>query len=181
VAEADGLLATFNALLRIAKIESEGRREGFANLDLSALARDVVELYEPLTEAKGQKLELDLNPDIPFRGDRDLLFQALLNLLDNAVKYTPPGGRIRLQLTLQRGGPRLVVADSGPGIPEAARDKVFQRFFRLEESRTSSGNGLGLSLVAAIAKIHGLTLSLQDNQPGLRVVCDFPSPAKRAV
>ena len=175
VAEADGLLTTFNALLRIARIEAEERREAFREVSVDELAADVAELYEPLAEEKGQKLSRDLERDIRLPGDRDLLFQALANLLDNAIKYTPEGGHVMIELRrVGENGARLVVADDGPGIPPEAREKVFQRFFRLEESRTTPGNGLGLSLVAAVARLHGFTLSLDDNRPGLRVILDLP-------
>jgi signal transduction histidine kinase len=171
-AEADGLLATFKALLRIGQIESGSRRAGFTQVDLAALLRDVIELYEPLADEKGQHIELELASGRTIRGDRDLLFQAFANLLDNAIKYTPGNGRIRVGLT----GARVSVADNGPGIPEEARDKVFQRFFRLETCRTTPGNGLGLSLVAAVANLHNAGIRLEDNAPGLRVIMNFAEP-----
>ncbi|MEA3292517.1 MAG: HAMP domain-containing sensor histidine kinase, partial [Pseudomonadota bacterium] len=174
VAEADGLLATFNALLRIARIEAEQRREAFEQVALDTVVQDVAEFYEPLAEDKAQRLLLDLQPGIRLQGDRDLLFQALANLLDNAIKYTPRGGRIEISLQSSEIGVRLIVADNGPGIPVEAREKVLQRFFRMEESRTTPGNGLGLSLVAAVAKLHGITIRLEDNRPGLRVVWELP-------
>jgi signal transduction histidine kinase len=99
----------------------------------------------------------------------------MANLLDNAIKYTPPQGRIQITLGKQANNGRITIADSGPGIPEAERQQVFQRFYRLEKSRTSPGSGLGLSLVAAVARIHGMTLRLADNRPGLRVQCEFPT------
>lgn len=107
--------------------------------------QDVIELYEPLAEAKTQLLERDFTPEVLVCGDRDLLFQAVANVLDNAIKYTPHGGAIGVSLETNDKGPRITIADSGPGIPEEAREKVFQRFFRLEQSRTTRGNGLGLS------------------------------------
>jgi signal transduction histidine kinase len=138
------------------------------------LVRDVAELYEPLMEEKNQTLAMQLPGDVHLSGDRDLLFQAIANLLDNATKYTPAGGSIRIDLARLNGTGRLVIADSGPGIPEAARDKVFQRFFRLEQSRTTPGNGLGMSLVAAVVTLHRMSIRLEDNRPGLRVVIEFP-------
>lgn len=169
VAEADGLLSTFKALLRIGQIESGNRRAGFKEVDLAHLLRDVTELYEPLAEEKGQHIELALAAGQPIRGDRDLLFQAFANLLDNAIKYTPMGGRIRVVLT----GEEVTVADNGPGIPNYAREQVFQRFYRLEESRTTPGNGLGLSLVAAVGSLHNARIRMEDNAPGLRVSLNF--------
>jgi signal transduction histidine kinase len=119
---------------------------------------------------------------VQMNGDRDLLFQAIANLLDNATKYTPAGGAIRVALGAEHGRGWLVIADNGPGVPEAAREKVFQRFYRLEQSRTTPGNGLGMSLVAAVMTLHNMTIRLQDNQPGLRVVIGFdligPSPGQ---
>lgn len=171
VEEADSLLSTFNALLRIARIESGSRRAGFTEVDLDALLRDVVELYEPLAEEREQSLVLESGPARPVRGDRDLLFQAFANLLDNAVKHTPAGGGIRVRTAAaEGGGSRVVISDEGPGIPEQAREKVFERFYRLETSRSTPGNGLGLSLVAAVARLHGAGIRLEDNAPGLRVV-----------
>jgi signal transduction histidine kinase len=174
VAEADRLLNTFNALLRIARIEAQHGDESFTTTAMGALLGDVAELYEPLMEEKRQALTMQLPEDVPVSGDRDLLFQAIANLLDNATKYTPAGGSIRIDLSRQNGKGRLVIADSGPGIPEAAREKVFQRFFRLEQSRTTPGNGLGMSLVAAVMTLHRMSIRLEDNQPGLRVVIEFP-------
>ncbi|NOX76352.1 MAG: HAMP domain-containing histidine kinase [Gammaproteobacteria bacterium] len=175
--DADGLLETFNALLRIARIETRQRREAFNKLEVGTLLRDVMELYEPLAEEKGQSLKLQIDDAVKLYGDRDLLFQALANLLDNAIKYTPLQGMIQITLDVHNGCGRITLADNGPGIPEAERQQVFQRFYRLEKSRTSPGSGLGLSLAAAVAKLHGMTLRLENNQPGLRVVCEFPTHA----
>lgn len=174
VLEADELLATFNALLRIARIESKQRCEGFTCVDLSLLVSDVVELYEPLAEEKQLSLAIQLHPVSSLQGDRNLLFQAIANLLDNAIKYTPAQGTIRISVVEDGPMIRIIIADSGPGIPTAAREKVFQRFFRLDTSRATPGSGLGLSLVAAVAKLHGMTISLQDNSPGLLITLEFP-------
>jgi signal transduction histidine kinase len=173
ITEADGLLSTFNALLRIARIESGERRAAFTAVDLQQLLHDVVEFYAPLAEERQQTLELHVSSTARVPGDRDLLFQAFANLLDNAIKYTPPQGRIRVDLAQPQGRPRVSVADSGPGIPAQERDKVFRRFYRLEASRGLPGNGLGLSLVAAVAKLHDAKLALEDNAPGLRVTMEF--------
>lgn len=178
LSESEGLLATFNALLRIARIEAGQRSADFAPLDLAALVRDVAEYYEPLAEARGQTLVLDTATGVQFTGDRDLLFQALANLLDNAIKYTPQGGDIRATLTtIAPAAAKLVIADSGPGIPPAARAQVFQRFFRLETSRSTPGSGLGLSLVEAVARLHGIEVSVEDNAPGARFVLRFAAAA----
>ncbi|MGR9106683.1 MAG: ATP-binding protein [Gammaproteobacteria bacterium] len=177
IQEADGLLATFNALLRIARIESQRQPDNFVDVDLSAVIRDAVDLYEPLAEMKSQILEVSI-PAVPalVRGDRGLLSQVVANLLDNAVKYTPSSGTILLNLSVGPLNVSLMIADSGSGIPSGEREKVFQRFYRLESSRSSPGNGLGLSLVAAVVNLHNAKIRLEDNRPGLRVVIDFPKP-----
>ena len=180
IAEADRMLATFNALLSIAEIEAGAGDT--APVDLSRLAEDAAELYAPAAEDAGLSFEASVAPDVTLTGHRQLLIQALANLLDNAIKYTPAGGRVRLALALEEGRPMLTVADSGPGIPAAARDKVLARYVRLDCSRTTPGSGLGLSLVAAVAGRHGARLELGDNRPGLKVTLAFaaaPAPAKR--
>jgi signal transduction histidine kinase len=179
IADAEELLAAFNALLRIARVESGSRRAAFADLDPVVLLHDVAELYEPLAADKGQRLEVspaqpdagDGSGDGPrVHGDRDLLFQALANLLDNAIKYTPPGGHIRVAAEPTADGDIVLgVSDSGPGIPPELRDKVLQRFYRVDASRSAPGHGLGLSLVQAVAQLHGAELRLEDAAPGLRV------------
>ena len=175
--EADALLKTFNALLRIARIESKEDNTDFTPVDIGALINDVMELYDPLAEDKQIRFETAIRTQFIFHGDRDLLFQALANLLDNAIKYTPAGGRIQLSLDLEGDAVCLRLCDSGPGIPEAQRELVFQRFYRLEQSRTTPGDGLGMSLVQAVMQRHHLDLQLEDNQPGLCVNIRFPNPA----
>ncbi len=174
VREADELLNTFNALLRIARIEYENRIEHFTWVDLAELVRSVVELYEPLVEEKNQQLDVYLVEQIKVHVDRELISQAIANLLDNAVKYAPAKGQIEIRVTRDEEQIQLIVADSGPGIPLAERSNVFQRFYRLESSRSSPGNGLGLSLVHAVASLHNIELRLESNNPGLRVLMDFP-------
>ncbi len=175
IEEADSLLSTFQALLRIARIEAEQRREGFAAVALGPLLTDVAELYEPVAAEHGQMLTVDLSKPLTTEGDRDLLFQAVANLVDNAIKYTPSGGRI--VLGLQAGGEavELYVADSGPGIPADQQERVFDRFHRLETSRSTPGSGLGLSLVRAVARLHGAGIRVTDNQPGTRIALLLPS------
>ncbi len=174
IKEADSLLATFNALLRIARIEAGQVKAGFCEVDFHMLLQDIVEFYEPLIEDKQQTLETTLQSGIISRGDRHLLFQAFANVIENAIKYTPRHGN--LSLSLVQAGNELVVtiADNGQGIPESQRDKVFGRFYRLDQSRSSSGNGLGLSMVAAIIALHSGTISLDDNNPGLRAIIKLP-------
>ncbi|WP_029459953.1 sensor histidine kinase [Solidesulfovibrio alcoholivorans] len=174
VTEIDNLLMTFNALLTIAQAESGARRQDFTDIDLTSLAADVAELYDPLAEEKGLTLTVTLTPGVTVPGNRHLLSQALANLLDNAVKYTPAGGTIALSVAAPATGPELTVADTGPGVPAEHRELVLERFARLESSRNTPGSGLGLSLVAAVAGLHRAALRLADNAPGLRVTLAFP-------
>ena len=186
IGESDRLLATFAALLRIARVESKVTREGFTTVDLAALARDAAELYEPYGHEHGREVAFRGDGEgLLANGDRDLLFQAVSNLVDNALRHgrgrvvvetgtvPAPGGGGEL-----RG--RIVVRDEGPGIPEAERERVFRRFVRLEASRNTAGNGLGLALVEAVAGVHGGTVELADNDasrkgPGLRVTLLLPA------
>jgi signal transduction histidine kinase len=174
IAEADHLLGTFNALLSIAEAESGARRENMAVVDLAAIARSVAELYEPVADERGLAFTVEAAPEIAVQGDRHLLSQAVANLLDNALKYTPVGS---VNVALRRVGKlvRLEVADTGPGVPADRRDAVFDRFVRLEGSRSTPGNGLGLSLVRAVAKLHGGEVWLEDNAPGLKAIVTLPA------
>jgi signal transduction histidine kinase len=174
IAEADALLGTFNALLSIAEAEAGARREALQELDLAAVVRSVAELYEPLAEENGAHLAVDAAEAVPVHGDRHLLAQAAANLVDNALKYAP-GGEVRLTAERHGGEALLTVADRGPGIPADKRDSVFDRFVRLEASRSTPGKGLGLSLVRAVARLHGGAVRLEDNHPGLRAVLALPA------
>jgi signal transduction histidine kinase len=174
IEEADRLLATFNALLSIAEAESGARRGETSPLDLSEVARAAAELYEPVAEEKGFALAFAAEPGVGIRGDRHLLSQALANLIDNALKYGG-GGRIGVRVERRCDRAVLEVADCGPGIPEGNREIVFDRFVRLEPSRSTPGNGLGLSLVRAVARMHEGRVELSDNRPGLVVRLDFPA------
>lgn len=165
VSEADQLLKTFAALLRISNIEVGRRHAVFQTVELGTVLKDVIELYEPLAEEKHITLSR-LIDDVNIEGDRDLLFQMLANLLDNALKFTPEHGSISLALNEHE----LIVSDSGQGIPDTEKEHVFKRFYRTENSRSTAGNGLGLSLVAAVAVIHNLEIILEDQVPGLRVI-----------
>ncbi|SEH07635.1 sensor histidine kinase [Candidatus Venteria ishoeyi] len=182
IAEADQLLNTFNALLRITRIESS-QENLVQKVDFSALVNDAVEFYAVMAEEKQQILQTQIQADLYLSGDRDLLFQALLNVLDNAIKYTPTSGLIRVALFLQSAQLHLEISDSGCGIPEAQYEQVLQRFFRLEHSRSTPGNGLGLSLVAAVVQRHQgqiqfmpnhLTDAEQNPETGLTVLLSFP-------
>ncbi len=174
IKEADSLLATFNALLRIARIEAGQVRAGFSRIDFHTLLQDIAEFYEPLIEEKYQTLETTLQADIKSQGDQNLLFQAFANVVENAIKYTPDGGHLSLSLVQLSAELVVTIADNGPGIPESERGKVFRRFCRLDQSRSSSGNGLGLSMVSAVIALHRGAISLQDNAPGLRAVIRLP-------
>ena len=167
--EADGLLATFNALLRIARIEYSEQRKGFRNVDINSIIYDIEELYEPLIEDKGQSLSVQLAESVEIWADRDMLFQAFANLLDNAIKYTPEKGTISIRTRKSNRLWALEIADNGPGIPDDQHEKVVQRFYRLDQSRTTPGSGLGLALVFAVLKVHSMKLGFSDNKPGLKV------------
>ncbi|MQX37917.1 sensor histidine kinase [Roseospira navarrensis] len=180
--DTDTILHTFNALLSIARIEGRNAKENFAPVDLTDLAGGTAELYEPVAEERGQTLAFT-PPEAGDRavvvGDRHLLSQAIANLVDNAIKYTPEGGQVRVWVDAAHGSTRVVVADNGPGVPEEFRSAVLNRFVRLEQSRHTHGTGLGLSLVSAVADLHGARLDLLDNAPGLRVELVFPEKAAR--
>lgn len=169
--EAERAVSVFRALLQIAQIEGGSAKDRFRPVDLGAVALRIAELYEPSAEDREDRFTVEV-PDTPVmvRGDADLIGQALANLIENALRHTPPGGEVRVRV-----GPdgTLSVADSGPGIPETERDKVLRRLYRLERSRTTPGNGLGLALVAAIAESHGAALDLGDADPGLIVTLRF--------
>jgi len=174
ISEIEEILATFNAILDIALAESGALRNDFEDVDLAALIEDVADLYAPLAEESGSTMTVEVPDTLAIRGNRHLLSQALANLVDNAVKYGAGHGPIAL--TLRRDGTSAVlgVADHGPGIPEGLRSKVLERFVRLEASRHAPGSGLGLSLVAAVARLHDADLGLEDNGPGLRVLLRLP-------
>lgn len=174
VRDSDRLLATFNALLRIARIESGAYRVAFENVDLADIARDACELYLATAEDRQVALSWECDSAMVMYGDRELLAQALTNLLDNAVKYTPAGGRVVVAVTADRQVCRLVVADSGPGIPEDEIDNVQRRFVRLDEARSEPGNGLGLALVRAVVDQHRGRLLVENTHPGLRVTIEVP-------
>jgi signal transduction histidine kinase len=201
IAESDDLIRTFDALLMIARAESGQARDNMTEFDAAQIARDVGELYEPLAEEKGIDLKVEAPAAAPVRGNRELVSQALANLIDNAIKYAAPNGKAdgrmgakldtmangaaidavngeRAEIVVAAGkdGERIAlsVADHGPGIPEADRGRVVERFVRLEQSRSEPGSGLGLSLASAVARLHGGELKLEDNHPGLRSIIALP-------
>ena len=181
IAESDDLIRTFDALLMIARAEAGQARDNMTEFDAAEIARDVGELYEPLADEKGIALTVDAPAAAPVRGNRELVSQALANLIDNAIKYAGPNGQLNgapAEIVVKAGndGERIAlsVADRGPGIAEADRGRVVERFVRLEQSRSEPGSGLGLSLAAAVARLHGGELKLEDNHPGLRSTIALP-------
>ena len=174
IEQARGLLVTFRALLRISEIEDSARRTGFVRIDLQQIVADAADFFEPLAEEKEIHLHY-ATPSEPLwiTGDADLLFDALSNLVDNALKFTAPGGTVFLSLRADTQEATLSVSDNGPGIPEAEREAVLRRFYRSERSRHTAGNGLGLSLVAAVARLHDMQLLIRDAAPGCEVVLNM--------
>lgn len=167
IADLDHITRVFGALLRIAEAEAGARRAAFAAIDLAPVLADIAEFYGAVAESRGQELSTDLPERLDLVGDRDLLAQAVGNLLDNALKFTPPGGSVRLAArALPRDGIEIAVADSGPGLSVEDRARAGERFFRADASRGTPGSGLGLSLVRAVAHLHGGDLSLGDAEPG---------------
>ncbi len=182
IEESDTLIRTFNALLMIARAESGQARENLSDFDAAEIARDVGELYEPLAEQKGIALKVEADAPAPIRGNRELVSQALANLVDNAIKYVGPAQKelngvapeVLVRALSEGDRITLTVADNGPGIPEAERGRAVERFVRLEQSRSQPGFGLGLSLANAVARLHGGELKLEDNHPGLKSVIALP-------
>lgn len=174
VDQADGVLSLFGAILRISEVEEGSLRRDFKQVDLSALVHELGETLAPLAEDEGRILEVAVGAGVRVSGDRELIAQALINLVENALLHTPPGSRIGLQVRIDEGGALVAVSDNGPGIPEAERERVQQRFVRLEASRATSGYGLGLSLVRAVAQAHDASFTLADARPGLYAEIRFP-------
>jgi PAS domain S-box-containing protein len=168
IAGLDQSLTTITALLRITEIEHSRRREGFSDVHLAPMIREAGDLYDPIAENKGVTLRVEAPDGAVVRGDRDLLFEAVANLVDNAVKFTPEGGRVALALLHQEGEAVIRVSDTGPGISETEREAVTQRFYRSDKSRNTKGLGLGLSMVAAIIKLHGFRFRISPG-PGCTV------------
>jgi signal transduction histidine kinase len=189
IEESDGLIRTFNALLMIARAESGQARDNMTNFDAAEIAQGIGELYEPLADDKGLTLRVEADESAPMHGNRELISQALANLVDNAIKYaapdnatlapdTPPLNGVQPEIVVKAAGDGdrilLTVADNGPGIPADDRTRAVERFVRLEQSRSLPGSGLGLSLANAVARLHGGELRLEDNTPGLRSVLALP-------
>jgi hypothetical protein len=176
IAEADGLISTFNSLLLIAEAETGAHRDTLELVDLSEIIHDIADLYEPAAEDRGIMLRFVAPSRITVRANRSLLARAVANLVENALKYTPKGGAVTVSTGIDpvSDRPTFSVRDTGPGIPEADRERVLDRFVRLERARNTPGSGLGLSLVAAVARMHDATIELKDARPGLLATLIFP-------
>jgi signal transduction histidine kinase len=171
----DGIVAVFQALLRIAEIEAGARRSAFAPFDAGPLILDIDEFYHAVAEERGITLQTTVAGTLPLLGDRELVQQAVANLLDNALKFSPAETTITLNATLHNDSIEISVADQGPGISELDRDRATERFFRAESARNTTGSGLGLALVSAVASLHNGTIRLRDNHPGLRAILALPA------
>ena len=177
IQEVDDILAIFGAILRIAQIESGSRRSGFCRLSLSDLVAEVCDTFAPSIEDAGKRLRTAIEPDLWILGDRELLIQTAVNLLENAIAHTPEGTEV--DVSLKRAGNAIVfeVADDGQGVPEGTTDRIFKRFYRVDGSRSASGNGLGLSIVAAVADLHAARVCATNTHPGLKIDMVFSDAA----
>jgi len=179
IAESDRLIQTFNALLMIARVEAGAPSGALSEINISDIVADVAELYGPVAEDEGIAVETRIADGVTIKANRELIGQAMVNLLENAMKYARPddgkSGKIDVRLSNEAGKVQIIVADNGPGIPDADRKRVLERFVRLEKSRSEPGSGLGLSLVNAVARLHGGTFRIEDNAPGVRAVLEFPA------
>ncbi len=174
IADTDGILSIFSALLRIGQIEAGAARASFRQVDLDKVVKSLADIYGPVAEDRKHVLAIPVIEPAKVLGDRELLSQMLVNLIENAIAHTPDRTRITIDLRMTEAGASMRIADNGPGIPAGEREKVFRRFYRLEQGRSTPGSGLGLSLVAAITQIHGATIELTDNAPGLCATIAFP-------
>ncbi|HEY4042866.1 MAG TPA: HAMP domain-containing sensor histidine kinase [Rhodopila sp.] len=176
LADLDGVLRMFASLMRISQIETIDRTAAFRTVDLAEIAGEVVELYDAAAEDKGSHLDIVADRRVCITGDKDLLFDAVANLLDNAIKHGREAGHVSVEITESDGCAVLSIADDGSGIPRGEYQHVLKRFYRLERNRGTPGNGLGLSLVAAVARLHGARIEMLDNAPGLVFRIWFPLP-----
>jgi signal transduction histidine kinase len=176
IADLDAVLRIFSSLTRISRIEASDRKVAFRSVDLAEIANKVVELFDAAAEDRRGHLRITGDQRVLVTGDVDLLFDALANLVDNAIKHGREGGEVIVDVAHDRDGAALSVADNGTGIPVTEHQHVFRRFYRLERSRSMPGNGLGLSLVAAVARLHGARIEMTDNLPGLKFRLLFPGP-----
>jgi signal transduction histidine kinase len=179
IGELDRVQRTLGTLLQIARADGRGREVDAEDVDLAALAREIVELYQPEAGDRKILLEYEGTPAAPMRGNRQLLAQAMVNLIENALKYVPSGGRVYAEVAEKGDSWSLAVCDNGPGIPSEDRQRILQPFVRLERDRDQTGSGLGLSLVAAVTRLHRGAIELDDNHPGLIVRCTLPKGKQR--
>ena len=178
IADLDAVLRIFSSLTRIAQIETQARKGAFRTVNLVEIAGEVVELYDAAAEQEGTRLTVVGDREVLVTGDRDLIFDAIANLVDNAIKHGRTGGQVVVANENIDGRPVISIADDGPGIPAHEHEQVFKRFYRLEHSRYTPGNGLGLSLVAAVARLHGARIEMLDNLPGLKLKLWFSAPIR---
>lgn len=168
IAQLDRAAVTIEAILHISAIETGARKKGFVEFDLAALCGQIFEFYEPLARSKSIAMSLEADAPTPMRGDENLMREAIANVVDNAVKFTPSGGAVRLEARIDLGQPLVSVSDSGCGVPPPERDKIFRRFYRGGAGKAEPGNGLGLSIAQTIANLHGFEFVVEDNSPGAR-------------
>ena len=176
IADLDAVLRIFSSITRIAQIETQARKGAFRTVNLVDIAGEVVELYDAAAEQDGTRLTVTGDREVLVTGDRDLIFDAIANLVDNAIKHGRAAGQVVVTNENTDGGPTISIADDGPGIPAGEHEHVFKRFYRIEHSRYTPGNGLGLSLVAAVARLHGARIEMLDNAPGLKLKLWFSAP-----
>jgi signal transduction histidine kinase len=176
----EDVLERFRAILRLAELEAGQRRAGFKRVELAPLVESAAQLFAPLAEEAGVQLVCVEEPDVFTEGDPELLFEALSNLIDNAVKFSQRGGTVRVRVGADPGRPQLIVEDNGPGIPTQEKTAVLQRFYRVERNRPVPGSGLGLSVVAAIVRLHDFNLRLEDANPGVRAIIECRTSEARA-
>jgi signal transduction histidine kinase len=177
IADLDDVLRMFSSITRISQIEAQARKDAFRKVNLVEIASKVVELYDAAAEQDGTHLSIVGDRNVVVTGDRDLIFDAIANVVDNAIKHGRAGGEVRVTIESADGEPVISIADDGPGIPADEREHVFKRFYRLEQSRYTSGHGLGLSLVAAVARLHGARIEVLDNAPGVQFKLRFAPAA----
>jgi signal transduction histidine kinase len=177
LAQIEKVSATIAAILRISAVENGARERQFRDFDLGAVCAQVFDFYEPLAESKCVSMVVDTDSPVPVRGDEDLMREAVSNLVDNAIKFTPAGGKVRIEARTANGRPLVLVSDTGRGIPPQERARIFDRFYRGDESGKSPGHGLGLSIAETIANLHGFKLTVEDNKPGARFEMRAAAPA----
>ena len=179
LAQIEKVSATISAILRVSAVENGARKTQFKDFDLAAICAQLVDFYEPLAESKGVTMIADDDEPVSIRGDPDLMREALANLIDNAIKFTPAGGSVRIEVGTAAGRPFVLVSDTGVGVPPHERARIFDRFYRGERSGQSPGHGLGLSIAETIANLHGFKLTVEDNNPGARfeLRAAAPTPA----